>query len=134
MNVFVALFAYAKASLIDAKHGCTSVSKVGEFTVEITNRECAFRCSLDLIQLVGASLDRDPVAVSVKAFKFSDSRGQNRSKLAHFVLGHRIPPSLTMILRPAPQENNTKSGASYVPNRGTWVHSLVGKKRRAYGS
>jgi hypothetical protein len=128
MDVFVALLAHSKTSFLNAEEGGASVSKLIEFTVEITNRECAFRRSLDLVQLVGASLNRDPGALSVKVLQFSDSRIQDRSKSVHFVLGHRISPFLILILPWVPSKKKPKSRASHAPNRGN-LGSLFSVKK-----
>ena len=72
VDVFIALLARPKAAFLDTTEGRTCVSKLVKFTVEVRNRECAFGGRLDLIQLIGASLNRDPVAVAGEALQFSN--------------------------------------------------------------
>jgi hypothetical protein len=72
VDVFIALLAYPEAAFPDTTEGCTGVSKFVEFPVEVTNRECALWSRLNLIQLIGASLNCNRVAVAVKALQFSN--------------------------------------------------------------
>jgi hypothetical protein len=72
MDVFVAVLARPKAAFLNTTERRTGVSKVGEFTVEVRNRECAFGTRLDLFQQIGASLNRDPVTVAGEALQFAN--------------------------------------------------------------
>jgi len=71
VDVVIALLARSKAAFLDTTERLAGISKLAKFTVEITNRECAFGSSLDLFQLIGASLNRDPLAVAGEALQFS---------------------------------------------------------------
>jgi hypothetical protein len=72
VDVVIALLARPEATFLDTTERRAGVSKLVKFTVEITNRECAFGSRLDLLQLIGASLNRDPLAVAGEAFQFSN--------------------------------------------------------------
>jgi hypothetical protein len=71
VDVVIALLARPETAFLDATERRTGVSKLVKFTVEITNRECAFRSRLNLFHLIGASLNRDPLAVAGEALQFS---------------------------------------------------------------
>src|SRR5208282_2328066 len=72
VDVVIALLARPEAAFLDATERRTGVSKLVKFTVEVTNRECTFGSRLDLLQLIRASLNRDPLAVAGEAFQFSN--------------------------------------------------------------
>jgi hypothetical protein len=72
VDLLIALLARPEVAFLDTTERRTSVSKLVKLTVEITNRECAFGSRLDLLQLIGASLNRDPLAVAGEAFQFSN--------------------------------------------------------------
>jgi hypothetical protein len=42
MDVLIALLAYPEVAFLDTAKGRACVSKLVKFTVEVTNRECAF--------------------------------------------------------------------------------------------
>jgi len=73
MDVFIAPLAHSEVAFLDSTKSRTRVSKLVEFSVEVANRECALGSRLDLIQLIGASLNPDPVAVAGEALQFSNS-------------------------------------------------------------
>src|SRR5580704_841639 len=64
VDVVIALLARPETAFLDATERRTDVSKLVRFTVEVTNRECAFGSRLDLFHLIGASLNRNPLAVA----------------------------------------------------------------------
>jgi hypothetical protein len=70
VDLLIALLARPEVAFLDTTERRTSVSKLVEFTLEITNRECTFGSRLDLLQLIGASLNRDPLALAGEAFQF----------------------------------------------------------------
>jgi len=72
VDVFIAPLAGPKVAFFDTTEGRSSVSKLVKVTVEVTNRECALRSRLDLVQLIGASLNRDPVAVAGETLQLSN--------------------------------------------------------------
>jgi hypothetical protein len=72
VDIVIALLTRPETAFLDATERRTGVSKLVKFTVEITNRECAFRSRLNLFHLIGASLNRDPLAVAGEALQFSN--------------------------------------------------------------
>src|ERR1700722_288333 len=64
VDVLIALLARPKATFWNTTEGRAGVLELVVFTVKIRNRECASRCCLDLLQLIGASLNRDPITLA----------------------------------------------------------------------
>jgi len=54
-----------QSCLLGYGEGPHGISKLVKFAVEIVNRDSAFRGPLDLFQLIGASLNHDPVAMRI---------------------------------------------------------------------
>jgi hypothetical protein len=63
VDVVIALLARPETAFLDATE---------RRTVEVTNRECAFGSRLNLFHLIGASLNRNPLAVAGEALQFSN--------------------------------------------------------------
>jgi hypothetical protein len=87
-DIVIALLASAEAAFLGTPESGTGASKLVEFTVEVRNRECALGSRLDLIQLIGVSLNRDPLAAASEALQLSNLCGQNRTKSVQFIPGH----------------------------------------------
>jgi len=72
VDVVLAFLADPEAAFPDATEGRASVSKLVEFAVEVINREGPLGSRLDLVQLIGASFNRDPVAKAGQVLEFNN--------------------------------------------------------------
>jgi hypothetical protein len=89
MDVFITLLALPKVAFVDTNQGHLGVSQLVEFAVEITDRECAFRCLLDFFKLIGASLNADTVAMTDKSLQLNNPSVENSLKPSEFSFRHR---------------------------------------------
>jgi hypothetical protein len=89
MDVFFAMLANPERAFLNAAKGCVRVSKLAILAVQITNRECPFRCLLDVIQLIGTSHYRDSVAVASETLQFGYFAKKDFFESIQFTLSHR---------------------------------------------
>ena len=85
INVLIAPLTYPEAAILNSAEGRAGVPELAAITVEIADRERAFRGRLHFIPLVRASFNRDPVALAGYPFQFGNSCLQNLSKSLHFL-------------------------------------------------
>jgi hypothetical protein len=72
MNVLIAPLTDSEASILNTAECRVGVAELAAITVEIADRERAFRGTLYFFHQVRASLNRDPVALAGDPFQFSN--------------------------------------------------------------
>jgi len=88
MDVLIATLASSETTILETTYSSPDQLKLSKFTVEITNGECPFGGLLDIIQLIGTSLNRDPVLVTGETFQFGSLHCQYRLKSAQVSFRH----------------------------------------------
>jgi hypothetical protein len=94
MNVLIAPLTYPEAAILNSAEGRVGVPELAAITVEIADRERAFRGRLQFVHLVCASFNRDPVAPTGDPFQFGNPCRQSLSKILHFLHSHCLAPVL----------------------------------------
>jgi hypothetical protein len=94
MNVLIAPLTRPEAAILNSAEGRTRVAELAAITVQIADRERAFRSKLHFFHQVRASLNRDPVALARDPFQFDNPCRQDLSKALHFIHIHCVAPVL----------------------------------------
>jgi hypothetical protein len=89
-NILFAMGADSESAFVDAVQGRTDVSKHVGLPVQISDRQFAFGCILDLVQGIRALLDRDSFTVSQHMCKLGLFGLQDLFEFVSLGLRHRF--------------------------------------------